>query len=204
MRVFLEFGEQRVDVGQCSIPQLASIDPGMITQQLFAGGISQPLSGLAVFENAGRPSWEAYPSGGDLSWRGDLTRVALRRVWRALCCMLAEKGRPLVGARLLNKCRGGSNMIKIEVWYVGPASAARALVLKVFDSFLPAASTQFVGVSHQAKIQRTGVAQHSAKTRVPEATRVLRGHTVPPAHRSPRDQRKRGRRANASEDSQRV
>lgn len=196
MRVFLEFGEERVDLGNCGIPQLASIDPTMITQQLVTQGIPHQLSGLAFFEDGGRPSWEAYPNGGDLSWRGDLTNAGLNRVWRSLCCTLVHNGRPFVGARILNKSRGSSNMIKIEVWYEGDPSQVRPLIIDEVVTFLPAASSQFVGVSHKAKMERTNVAR-SAKSRPRVAKTVSRGHTASVGHTRSHDPRKRGRKVAA-------
>lgn len=201
MRCFLEFGSQKVDVGRCTIPDLASIDPSMITQRLVTHGIAEHLSGVAVFEDKGRPCWEAYPDGGDLSWRGDLTRAALRRVWRALCCTLAEAGRPIVGARLLDKSQGGSGMIKIEVWYDGAPEPVRPLVLRAVEGFLPATVTQFAAVSHGAKIARTG-ALRRAGSGAAEARTVSRARTE---HRDPRSARGRRKpdRARASAGAKR-
>ena len=155
MQLYAEFGRQS-HFAKVTLEQLASVPVEVVDRQPTAVGFHAALDGFAVFRH-GKPNWESFPQGGDLSWRGDLTLSCLQRLWRECCCGLTDGEIPRwAGFRLLNKSKGQSRMFKLELWVDRTEEGQVEAAKRKFGTVLRAAETQFEFVANRDKVSRTG------------------------------------------------
>ena len=163
----LEFGSKTIPL-PTSLEDLAAVDPYILVHKpaLWQDQDAR-LDGISVFMKH-QPRWELFPDGGEYSWRGDLTKDGLERLWRSCCCGLlgGAEIEQWVGFRILNKTKGASSMFKLELWVSShEAARQRSAIEKKFGAVLPAAMTQFSFVANNDKINRTAPDKQQARSK---------------------------------------
>lgn len=90
---------------------------GKNTQRVVANGAV--ISGLSIFRQGFKPTWEALPDGGEYSWRGPMSTQQLVQFVSVISNWIATDAMhvaDIIGIRLVNKNKQNLPLLKIELW----------------------------------------------------------------------------------------